>query len=83
MTNGLSVKNQDDFQKLYNDDPALAMSLLFQNISDLKSQCSLRLETCKNQQSSDKMKNMMVQAGGGIVGGIAAAWVYVKAILDK
>jgi len=83
MPNGLSVKNQEDFAELYIKDAPLAMSLLFQNISDLKLQCNSRLVLCKQAQAKSKVKNMVMQALGGIVGGAATVWAYLKVFVDK
>ena len=83
MTNGLSIKSKADFKELYSEDPGMAMGLLFQNISDLKEQCACRLETCKVQQRKDRLKNIAAQAGGGVFGGVAAVWAYLKFFFEK
>ena len=82
MPNGLSIKSQDDFKKLYEDDPGLALGLIFQNLSDLKIQCSSRLPACQNDMikrlSNNRKKIAALQTGGGIVGGAVAAWAFLK-----
>ena len=74
--NGISINSAEDFKKLYQDDPGLAIGLLFENVGDLRKQCSCRLETCREdfdkKLSQNKLKNLAAQAGGGFVGGLIA-----------
>ena len=94
MPNGLSVKNQEDWLQLYNDDPPLAMSILFQNVSDIKVNCATRILGCEAARAGAKeeagallkkarMTNATIQGSGGIIGGAIAAWAYLKLFFDK
>lgn len=79
--NGIGIKDAEAFKKLYEDDPGLAIGLLFENVADIKSKCACRLETCRIERKKDRAKNIAVQSGSGFFGGVAAAWVYIKTAL--
>jgi hypothetical protein len=86
--NGLNIKDKETFSELYSKDPGLAMGLVFENVSSLKEnvsaikeKCDCRLESCKLQRKKDRAKNTAIQFGGGLVGGVATAWVFIKAYI--
>lgn len=90
--NGIRIDDIEDFEAIYRDDPGRALGLIFKaqlvtnnRISDIENHCRCRLEACRKENdeklTKNKIKNLAAQAGGGMVGGFAAAWVYIKTVL--
>ncbi len=76
--NGLKISTPEEFLQLYTDNPPLAMTLLYENISGIKNNCLLTQAGCKHLQKKNLVRNTTVQAGGGFMGGAAAVWAYIK-----
>lgn len=94
MTNGLNIENEHQFSELFEKDQGLAMGLVFTNmssmksdISEMKDQCNCRYEQCQDQmrqnRKKDRAKNISIQFCGGILGGIATAWVFIKSYVEQ
>ncbi len=71
MTNGINITTKEDAKELYEKDPGLAFGLLFENIKDIK-----------EQRKKDRVKNIAVQFAGGIIGGIGAAWLFIRSYIE-
>ncbi len=76
--NGLEIKTPEEFLQLYTDNPPLAMTLLYENISGIKDNCIHTQAGCRHLQKKNLVKNTAVQAGGGFLGGAATVWAYIK-----
>jgi len=64
---GMSIKNAEDWVRLYKEDPDLALGLIFENIADIK-----------EKMHKNRFKNAGLHAVSGLAGGIAAAITYIK-----
>jgi len=91
--NGIEIKDRSDFALLYEDNPGLAIGILYENINGLKKQCACRYDKCQQEKTEmlekfksinrfGRLKNWAMQVPGGIVGGSITAYIIFKIWLD-
>lgn len=78
MANGMDIKSKEDWAELYKVNPDLALGLMFENISEIKSNCACRYDKCRLELRSSRVKNAILQAVSGFSGGVAAVATYIK-----
>lgn len=63
MSNGLEIKDAHDFVRIYEDNQALALGFIAENVIDLKkniselnNRCTCRYEECKKENQIERLK---------------------------
>jgi len=72
------IESQEDAIRYAQDNPNKALGVVIWNLIEVKNQCSCRLKTCRNESKKNRLKNLALQTGGGIVGGAVSVWVYMQ-----
>lgn len=91
--NGLEIKDRSDFAELYNDNPGLAIGILYENTNELKKRCACRYDQCKKEQFEilnqfkttykfGRLKNWIMQSPGAIVTSAITTYIILKIWLE-
>lgn len=73
----MDIETKEEFAMIYEQNPSLAMGLIFENQKRMEHQCQCRLENCNRKMKVLRAKNVAIQSGSGVVGGFLA-WMAAK-----
>ena len=90
MPSGISLKKPEDFARLYKDDPALALGLVFNNLSDIKLCLLTHIENHDAQFKTQvsicnerfvKRYHLVIAIALALGVGLGAGWIAVEKVL--